>query len=183
LGVPNVTPSEATAVQAALPTNSTAARFYADGLAKLRVFDALGAQRLLEKAIAAEPDYRQAHAALASVWSALGYDGKAADEAKQAFALSCGLLREGQLKIEALYRRRPMNGRRRPRILTSAVAEAKKHAPLGYEFEARLALGEADARLGEISGARSRLHALQNEAAAKGFVLIASKADLAGRAF
>jgi tetratricopeptide (TPR) repeat protein len=80
-----------------------AARFYSEGLAKLRLFDAQGARDLLEKTVA-EPDYPQAHSALAAAWTALGYDEKAKNEAKKAFDLSEGLSREERLSVEARYR-------------------------------------------------------------------------------
>src|SRR5207248_6555509 len=67
-----------------VPANPDAARLYAEGLAKLQVFDALAARNLLEKAIAADPSHALSHSALAQSWSALGYDAKAQQEAKNA---------------------------------------------------------------------------------------------------
>jgi serine/threonine protein kinase/tetratricopeptide (TPR) repeat protein/TolB-like protein len=72
--------------------------------ALLRLFDAQAARDLLEKAIAAEPDYPLAHSALAAAWTALGYDEDAKKEAKRAFDLSAGLSREERLWVEARYR-------------------------------------------------------------------------------
>jgi len=104
LGVGDVSIAEAAAVKASFPSNPRAARQYAEGLAKLRVFDASGARELLEKAVAAEPNYAIAHAALAAAWSALRYDGKASAEARKAFDLSSRLSREDRLSIEGRYR-------------------------------------------------------------------------------
>lgn len=103
LGLGNISEAEAGGVRAAIPTNPNAARFYAQGLEKLRVFDALGARDLLEKAIAADPGYAQAHSVLSAAFSSLGYDAKAVEEAKKAFDLSGNLPREDRLTIEGRY--------------------------------------------------------------------------------
>jgi serine/threonine protein kinase/tetratricopeptide (TPR) repeat protein len=104
LGIPEVTAAEARAVQAAIPANSAASRFYAEGVRHLRDFDAVAAVQFLQQATAAEPANGQAYAALAAAWLALGYDDKAVAAAQQAFALSSKLAREDQLNVEALYR-------------------------------------------------------------------------------
>jgi serine/threonine protein kinase/tetratricopeptide (TPR) repeat protein/TolB-like protein len=104
LGAEPVTAAEKTAVQAAIPASPKAARIYAEGLAKLRVFDALGARTSLEKAIAADPNFALGHSALASALSQLGYEVKATDEAKRAFDLSANLSREDHLAVEAGFR-------------------------------------------------------------------------------
>ena len=103
LGIPGISPSEATQVQASLPANPEAARLYAEGLAKLRVFDALGARDLLQKAVAADPDYAMAHAALADAWAAMGYEEKAKERAKKALDLAGNLPREQSLGVQARY--------------------------------------------------------------------------------
>ena len=58
------------------------ARAYAEGLARLRVFDAVRARPLLEAAVRADPAHPLFHAALAEAWSALGYDAVARSEAQ-----------------------------------------------------------------------------------------------------
>src|SRR5262249_53703757 len=78
-----------------------AARQYAEGLAKLRAGDAMGARDLLLGAIAADDSHALSHLALAQVWTELGYDGKARDEAKRALALAAPLTREQRFWIEA----------------------------------------------------------------------------------
>jgi tetratricopeptide (TPR) repeat protein len=90
-------------VQLALPVNHDAARLYSEGLAKLRVFDSLSAHHLLQKAVAAEPDFALSHSALATAWSSLGYDENAKGEAKRAFELSSNLPHEDRLLIEGRY--------------------------------------------------------------------------------
>jgi DNA-binding winged helix-turn-helix (wHTH) protein/tetratricopeptide (TPR) repeat protein len=104
LGVEAVSPVEAVSVRAALPSNRDAARLYSEGLARLRVFDALAARDLLQGAIAADPKYSLAHSALAAAWSRLGYDKKAQEEARQAFELAANLSREEKLLVEGRYR-------------------------------------------------------------------------------
>jgi DNA-binding winged helix-turn-helix (wHTH) protein/Tfp pilus assembly protein PilF/TolB-like protein len=104
LGVEAVSPVEAVSIRASLPSNRDAARLYAEGLARLRVFDALEARDLLQRAIAADPKYSLAHSALAEAWSRLGYDWKAQQEAKQAYDLAADLSREERLVVEGRYR-------------------------------------------------------------------------------
>jgi tetratricopeptide (TPR) repeat protein/TolB-like protein len=104
LGVEAVSPVEAVSVRASSPSNRDAARLYSEGLARLRVFDALEARDLLQQAIAADPKYSLAHSALAEAWSRLGYDKKAQPEARQAYELAANLSREDRLVVEGRYR-------------------------------------------------------------------------------
>jgi DNA-binding winged helix-turn-helix (wHTH) protein/tetratricopeptide (TPR) repeat protein len=104
LGVEAVSPVEAVSVRAALPSNREAARLYSEGLARLRMFDALAARDLLEGAIAADPKYSLAHSALAEAWSRLGYDKRAQEEARQAYELAANLSREEKLVVEGRFR-------------------------------------------------------------------------------
>ncbi len=104
LGAGEATAAELAGASASLPSDPQAARYYAEGLAKLREFDDLGARVLLEKAVAAEPNFPLAHEELAKAWSGLGYPAKAREEAKKALDLSGNLPREEQLWVEASYR-------------------------------------------------------------------------------
>ncbi|MGA2345519.1 MAG: winged helix-turn-helix domain-containing protein, partial [Candidatus Sulfotelmatobacter sp.] len=104
LGVEAVSPVDAVSVRGSLPSNRDAARLYSEGLARLRVFDALDARDLLQRAIAADPKYSLAHSALAEAWSRLGYDKKARQEAQQGNDLSTNLSREDKLVVEGRYR-------------------------------------------------------------------------------
>jgi tetratricopeptide (TPR) repeat protein/tRNA A-37 threonylcarbamoyl transferase component Bud32 len=104
LGVGAVSEAEAAAVRAALPSNTDAQRLYAEGLAKLRVFEALEARDLLQRAVAADPGHALAYSALAAAWSDLGYDAKALAQAKEAFDRSGSLSRETRLLVEGRYR-------------------------------------------------------------------------------
>ncbi|MFZ0228320.1 MAG: protein kinase, partial [Mycobacterium sp.] len=92
------------AVRAALPSTPEASKYYAEGLARLRVNDAMAARDLLQKAVEADPNLALAHSALAAAWALLGYDEKARLSAKSAYDLSGALSREDRLLIEARYR-------------------------------------------------------------------------------
>jgi len=104
LGIRKVTPAEAVEVALVLPSSSAVARDYAEGLSNLRVFNALGAQSFLAKAVTAEPNFALAHSALATAWAQLGYDQNAVREAKKSFDLSSNLPRADRLLIEGRYR-------------------------------------------------------------------------------
>jgi eukaryotic-like serine/threonine-protein kinase len=100
LGLGEFSANEARGVRAALSSNPDAARLYAEGLAKLRVFDALAARDRLQQAAAADPKYPLTHSMLAEAWWSLGYDSKAREESKAALDLAVNLPREQQLLIE-----------------------------------------------------------------------------------
>ena len=103
LGAGNLSPVEEASFDHSFPTNPEARRLYAEGIEKLQKSDALGARESLEQAAKLEPPFAPAHSALAAAWSALGYDAKAADEARKAVDLASNLSREEQLSIEATY--------------------------------------------------------------------------------
>jgi len=104
LGLSAVSATDAREVQASVPASSEAVRLYSEGLARLRLFDALAARNLLQQAIAADPTHALSHSALAEALSALGYDLKAQDQAKQALDLSGTLSRADRLSVEGRYR-------------------------------------------------------------------------------
>jgi eukaryotic-like serine/threonine-protein kinase len=104
LGAGAITTEQAAQVATALPSQPQAARLYWEGLARLRVFDALTARDLFLKAVAADPKFALAHSELANAWAQLGYAGNARAEAKKAFDLSGNLPREQRLLVEARYR-------------------------------------------------------------------------------
>jgi eukaryotic-like serine/threonine-protein kinase len=103
LGIAELSAAQAAGVRAALPANPEAARLYTEGIVKLRLFDALAARDLLEKAVAADPGNPVARAALAAAWSELGYDSKAVEHAKAAVSGSGSLSREHRLSVEAQF--------------------------------------------------------------------------------
>jgi len=86
--------------QAALPASLDATRLYAEGMIRLRRYDATGARPLLERAVTLDPNYALAHSALGEVWARLGYDQRASEEAKRAAALAIHFADEDRLVIE-----------------------------------------------------------------------------------
>ena len=64
-----------------------------------------GARDLLSRAIAADPDFPLAHAALSDVWWHTGYDARARAEAQRALDLSNHLSQEQRLLVEGQYQR------------------------------------------------------------------------------
>ena len=104
LGAGQLSAVEAGTLKASQPASAEAARLYAEGLARLRRFDALQARGLLEEAAKADPGYAPAQAALAEAWTALGYDAKAAEAARRAFEGSSDFPRAERLAIEARFR-------------------------------------------------------------------------------
>ena len=103
LGTRDVTAEQAVQAKSSVSTNPQALRLYAEGIEKLRSFDALGAQEFLQQAIQADPKYALAHSAFAEALDALGYDDRSREEAKTAFELSRNLSPEEQLVIEGRY--------------------------------------------------------------------------------
>ena len=104
LGLKTITPVEFLGLRASLPSNETALAFYAEGVEKSRLFEAVKARELLAQAVAEDPTFPLSHSALAEAWSALGYDEKAKQEAKRATDLARDLPREQSWLIEGRYR-------------------------------------------------------------------------------
>jgi DNA-binding winged helix-turn-helix (wHTH) protein/tetratricopeptide (TPR) repeat protein len=105
LGVTPVSEEGELATRAALPSNEKAAHLYAEGRARLWAFDYAEARDLLSKAIAADPNFPLAHAALSDVWWHTGYDAGARAEAQRALELSNHLSQEQRLLVEGQYQR------------------------------------------------------------------------------
>jgi tetratricopeptide (TPR) repeat protein len=62
--------------------------------------------------------------------------------------------------------------------LRSYLAEAKRFGYLGYELQARLALGEIAVKAGKLDQGRAELKALKADAAARGFGSIVNQASV-----
>jgi eukaryotic-like serine/threonine-protein kinase len=103
LGAPALTDLDESGIQAALPSNGEAARFYAQGLMRLRAFDAVGARDFFQQAVAVDPKYPLAHSMLAQAWGQLGYDQKSREEARLALDLSGNLPRVDKMLVEGAY--------------------------------------------------------------------------------
>jgi tetratricopeptide (TPR) repeat protein len=103
LGV-DIKPDSQASLRASEPASPEAARMYAEGLMRLRAFDAIAARESLERAVQVDSTFPLAHSALANAWSALGYDERARQAAERAYELSSGLPRPDRLQVEATYR-------------------------------------------------------------------------------
>ena len=100
LGLQASTADATNGARAAFPESLEATRLYAEGLTRLRLLDAVQAQTLFAQAAAREPDNAMIQTALASSWTALGYDGRAKEAAQKAFDASGALTREDRLNVE-----------------------------------------------------------------------------------
>ena len=100
LGLQDNTPDAAKSARAAFPQGVEALRLYSEGIARLRLLDAVQAQTLFARAAALEPGNPMIQTALSSAWTALGYDGRAKDAAQKAFDASSALTREDRLNVE-----------------------------------------------------------------------------------
>ncbi len=105
LGIAPPSSVQAENIRATVPQNPEASRLYAEGLARLREFDASGAESLLTRAVAADPRFPLSRSAHSDALRLLGYDEKAKSEAKLAFELATRLSREDRLVVEARYRK------------------------------------------------------------------------------
>jgi serine/threonine protein kinase/tetratricopeptide (TPR) repeat protein/TolB-like protein len=103
LGAGEVSGTEAVRTHATAPAGAEAAKFYSEGLHRLRIFDTVAAKDYLERAAAADPKHAFTHSALALALSSLGDDARATQEAKKAFDLSKDLPREMRLFVEGRY--------------------------------------------------------------------------------
>jgi len=102
-GVANLSPVESRGLRAERPSNPEVIRLYSQGLANLGAFDALSARDVLSRAVAGDPSFPLAHAALAKAWSSLGYDANARQESKTALDGAGNLSREKHLLVEARF--------------------------------------------------------------------------------
>jgi eukaryotic-like serine/threonine-protein kinase len=105
LGLASISSGDSETARTALPVNENAVRLYTEGRAKLFNYDFLGARDLLAKAVAADPNYPLAHAALSEALWHLGYLVKARATAQRAMELSGHLPEEDRLLVEGGYRR------------------------------------------------------------------------------
>jgi eukaryotic-like serine/threonine-protein kinase len=154
LGVSSSLNDELTA-RMSMPSNPRAARHYVDGLEKLRLRDAQAARPLFLESISIEPDFPLSHAALAEAWTLLGYDGKAAEEARRAFELSSHLGRQERLEVEARFHAATNDWRKAEEVYRSLMT----FFPDQIEYGLRLAdvqsqSGRAQEALEVIAGMR-----------------------------
>jgi len=152
-----VSQSDSSGVRASWPPSLDSTRLYAEGLNSLRHFDARGARDLLEQAVAVDPNYALAHAALSDAWSARGYAEVARNEARQAWQLSGQLPRTDRLPIEARYLETTSEWDQASRVYQRLVEQFPDDADYGL----RLAGSQINAgRANEALTTLERLHNL-----------------------
>jgi tetratricopeptide (TPR) repeat protein len=100
LGLDTLSDSEAAALRASEPDSADAARLYAEGLAKLRAFDAQAARDVLEDAAREAPHAPMIRRALSEAWDELGYSARSKDEAQRALDDAGALGRQEKLLVE-----------------------------------------------------------------------------------
>jgi serine/threonine protein kinase/tetratricopeptide (TPR) repeat protein len=155
-GVGDLTSSQAEAVSAARAANPNAARLYAEGLEKLRSFDAVEARTLFEGAIASDEKYALAHSALAAAWSQLGYDSKANDEGRKAVDLSSNLSREDRLLVEARSDEATMHWDKAAGVYRALFTFFPDNVEYG------VALAESQSRMGKNKDAAETIRSLRS---------------------
>jgi eukaryotic-like serine/threonine-protein kinase len=95
--------AEEARMDASLSSNADAMRDFSEAREKLRAFDVLAATKLLERSVDADPQFAQAHSALAESWDALGFESKAAEEAKKALDAAKSLSGEARARANGQY--------------------------------------------------------------------------------
>ncbi len=163
IGVREPSPSEAAGLTVGIPVTLEGRRLYAEGVAKLRQLDALGARDLLERAAAEDPDSPLIHAALGECWASLGYDEKAREETRQAFELSKGLPRERGLSVEARYRETTGEWDKAVEIYRALVAFFPDNLDYGLRLAEALAFAGRGGQALETLAALRRLPAPSSE--------------------
>ncbi|HEX3551783.1 MAG TPA: tetratricopeptide repeat protein [Thermoanaerobaculia bacterium] len=101
LGVAALSPEQERQARKLQPANAEASRPYHEALLRLQAFDPPGALELLRQATEADPGSAVIHSALSRTWTAMGYDARAAAEARRAVELAGSLPREDRLAIQA----------------------------------------------------------------------------------
>ncbi len=138
-----------------LPAHPAAARFYSEGLARLRRNELSQARELFERAAKDAPNDPLIHGALATTWRELGYERNAAVEAKLAYENSAALPKEHNLAIEARYRETTREWDRAIEAYRTLVEFYPTRVDYG------LALAAAQTSAGDAKGAYATLDGLR----------------------
>ncbi|HUO84247.1 MAG TPA: tetratricopeptide repeat protein, partial [Thermoanaerobaculia bacterium] len=155
LGTAELTPTEAGSVRAAQPSTVEAARYYAEGVASLRLSDGLTARDLLTRAAVADPRNALVHSELAAAWAALGYDEHARRAARQALDLSAALPRQERLMVEGRYREAAREWDRAIEIYRSLSTLEPDNLEFGLRLvRAEVAAGRAESAIRTLEGLR-----------------------------
>ncbi len=156
-------------MDASLSSNADAMRYYSEAREKLRQFDVLAATKLLQQSLSADPQFAQAHTALAQAWDALGFESKAADEAQKALSAAKGLSVEARSRASAqLYSAK--------RDWPKAIQEySQLWAQYRDEPEYGLALANTQIRAGKSKDALTTIGQLRSQPLSPG---LRAQADL-----
>jgi tetratricopeptide (TPR) repeat protein len=101
LGAAALNAADEAGLRASRSSDPLASRYYFEGLTRVRRLEPVAARTLFEKAIARDPKFAMAHAALADALWAIGYEAASVTEIEAALRLSGNLAREERLVIEA----------------------------------------------------------------------------------
>jgi len=134
LGASSATPQQEEQARLSVSANSQALRLYAEGVAKLRTYDDLGARELLQQALRADPNYAAAHFALSDTLSDLGYEQNSQEEAKIAFELSGRLSPTEQLSSAGRYQMSQGNWEKAIEIYGKLVTEFPDNLDYGLQL-------------------------------------------------
>jgi tetratricopeptide (TPR) repeat protein len=154
------------------PGAESTARESAQQLEKLNdVDDAAFAYYLLARALAAQGKTTDAHAAIdkASALTQKGGD----TNIRLRVAVEAGIIGASSGS--------PADVSEAKKSIQSVLTDATKQNLTGIQLEARLGMGEVEMKSGDRSTGRAHLAALQKDATAKGFLLIAREAAAAGK--
>lgn len=169
LGV-NVSAEEESRMDGSLSSNAEATRDYSEARRKLETFDILTATKLLEKSVQADPQFAQAHSTLAESWDALGFESKAADEAKRALDAQRGLSPEARIRVTAEYYVAMRDWKKAIQEYAQLWAEYRDEAEYG------ISLANTQIRAGRAKDALTTIGQVYNQPLAPG---IRAQADLA----
>ena len=162
--------AEEARMDASLSSNADAMQDFSRAREKLRAFDILAATKLLEKSVEADPQFAQAHSALAESWDALGFESKAAEEAKKALDSATGLSTEARARASGQYYAAM-------RDWTKAIQQyAQLWAEYRDEPEYGLLLANTQIRAGKATDALTTIAQVRSQPLPTG---IAAQADLA----
>jgi tetratricopeptide (TPR) repeat protein/TolB-like protein/tRNA A-37 threonylcarbamoyl transferase component Bud32 len=156
LGI-ELNPSEEARIDSSLSANSEALRYFSEAREKQRDFDILAATKLLEKAVAADASFAQAHSALAEAWSDLGFELKAQEEAKKALDLSTRLSPESRGLIAGRYYEMNRDGTKAIQQYASLWTLYSDNPEYGLLLaKSQIAAGKAQGALATLEQVRSR---------------------------
>lgn len=163
LGLRETSDAAARVARAAFPQSSEATKLYAEGAARMRVLDAVGAKDLFERAAAHERDNPMIQMALAAAWTSLGYDARAADAARRAFDASDDLGREQRLNVEGRLYSAERKWPDAIGVYRTLWGYFSDNIEYGLQLAAAQTAAGRPAEALETIAALRRLHAPQNE--------------------